>query len=110
MEGELGSDNGEMILSGFDEDVEVQEEEESEKRDGERWVLVKEAEMEIQVVNEAIGAEFDGGTRRGRRGSGVEIAGGNERPSGRRFRRPIWSEYDEEDEYRENGERESGRF
>lgn len=47
MKGELGSDNGEVILSGFDEDVEMEEKKESEKRDRERWVFIEEAKMEI---------------------------------------------------------------
>lgn len=110
MKGKLGSDNGEVILSSFDEDVEVEEKKENEKRDRERWVLIKEAEMEIQVVNEAIGVRFNRGTRWDRRDTGIEIAGSNEGPSGCGFRRAIGSEEDEEDENRENGEKESGGF
>lgn len=66
--------------------------------------------MEIQVVNEAIGVRFNRGTRWDRRGTGIGVAGGDEGPSGSGFRRAIGSEEDEEDENRENGERERGRF
>lgn len=110
MKGELGSDNGEVILSGFDEDVEVKEKKENEKRDRARWVLIEEAEMKIQVVNEAIGVRFNRGTRWDRRGTGIGIAGGDKGPSGCEFLRAIGSEEDEEDENRQNGEKESGRF
>lgn len=112
MKCELGSDNGEVILSGFDENVEVEEKKKSEERDRERRVLIKEAEMEIHVVNEAIRARFKRGTRwnRKRTGIGIKLGGGNEGPSGCGFRRAIGSGEDEEDENRENGERERGRF
>lgn len=55
MTGKLGDNNGETILRGFDQDVEVQEEEEGEEGNGEKWVAAEEARMEGGVVEEAIG-------------------------------------------------------
>lgn len=77
MKSELGSDNGEVILSGFDEDVEVEEKNENKKRNREKWVSIEEAEMEIQVVNEAIEVRFTRGTIWDRRRIGIGVAGGD---------------------------------
>ena len=52
-----------MVLCGLDEDVEVETEKEGEERDREKWVFVEEAEMEGEVVEEAIGVRFGGGAR-----------------------------------------------
>ena len=34
-----------MVLSGFDEDIEEEENEERQRRDGEKWVLGEEARV-----------------------------------------------------------------
>lgn len=34
-----------MVLGGFDEDIEEEEDEEGERRDGEKWVLGEEARV-----------------------------------------------------------------
>lgn len=62
-----------MILGGLDEDVE--EEKEDEREGGERkdGVLAEEADVEVEVVEEAIGVG-DGGARR--------VLGGEEGPVG----------------------------
>lgn len=72
-ESELGGDEREVILGGLDEDVE--EEEEDEREGGERKdrVLAEEADVEVEVVEEAIGVG-DGGARR--------VLGGEEGPVG----------------------------
>lgn len=49
--GEFSSDDGEVVLCGGDEDVEVEEEEECEGRDSERGVVGEDA----VVVEKAIG-------------------------------------------------------
>lgn len=51
MRGEFSSDDGEVVLCGGDEDVEVEEEEECEGRDSERGVVGEDA----VVVEKAIG-------------------------------------------------------
>ena len=51
MGGEFGGDEGEVVLGGGDEDVEVEEEEEGEEGDGESGVLWEEA----LVVEDSIG-------------------------------------------------------
>lgn len=55
MGGEFSDDDGEAILSGLDEDVELKEDREGEEGDGERRVFAEEAEVEGEVVEEAIG-------------------------------------------------------
>lgn len=52
-------------MCGLDEDVEVEDEEEREGKDRKKWVFVEEAEMERDVVEEAIGVVGFGGGARG---------------------------------------------
>lgn len=54
MGNELGDHNRELILSGLDEDIKLEEDSEEEKGDRGKWVLVEEAEMEREVVDEAV--------------------------------------------------------
>ena len=51
---QFGSYNGEVVLGGFDEDIEEEEDEERRRRDGEKWVLGEEA----RVVQESVGVGF----------------------------------------------------
>lgn len=50
MSGDFGDDRGKARLGGFDENVEVEEEEEGEEGDGEVRVGVEEAGVEGGVV------------------------------------------------------------
>lgn len=117
--GELGDDDGEVVLGGADEEEEVEEEDEGEGGDGEKWVLLEEAEMEGGVVEEAVGvamavgegegAAFLGGSFMdgGAGGGGGGIGGGLEEESVERgLRRGFWGGRgeEEEDERGEDGE------
>lgn len=59
-----GGDNREMILCGFNKYIKVQDKNENERRNREVLILVKDAEMEGRVVEEAIVVGIGGGTRR----------------------------------------------
>lgn len=55
MLGQLGDNDGEVILRRSDQDVELNKKNENEEWNGEKWVASKEAEMEGGIVEEAIG-------------------------------------------------------
>lgn len=59
MRSEFSGDDGEVVLSGFDENVEMENEEKGERGDSEGRVLREDA----VVVEKAIGLWCAGGTR-----------------------------------------------
>ena len=105
MSTELRDDDREAILGSLDKDVEEEEENEGEERDGDEMGLVESAEMEGKVVEEAIGGGFKTGGARSGGGGGVE-----ERPFGDYRERggvawgEMWGSEEEEEEEEEDEE------